>query len=225
MEAARAQAVWAAAAAAVAAPAAAADPNRGCESSRARCMWAVCCHGRAGRAGSRHVVCGQTRDGCAVEVMQMVHAGWPTVSWESSGGGSHLPVYRVFVCVCGPLPLLPDSGCIAAAHAHNPSWVRVQGAMRTHSFHLCRAHTTRKIEVAAGGGSFARDASTACVIFAHSAFWRLGARSSSRSPATHATDRSGACTDSRHTRRGEVSLVRGGPSLWPLWGWACETFL
>ena len=36
--------------------------------------------------------------------------------------------------------------------------------MRTHSFHLCRAHTTRKIEVAAGGGSFARDASTACVI-------------------------------------------------------------
>ena len=113
------------------------------------------------------MVCSQTRAEraglSAVEVMQMVHAGWPTVSWESSGGGSHLPVYRVFVCVCGPLPLLPDSGCIAAAHAHNPSWVRVQGAMRTHSFHLCRAHTTRKIEVAAGGGSFARDASTACL--------------------------------------------------------------
>ena len=69
------------------------------------------------------MVCSQTRAEraglSAVEVMQMVHAGWPTVSWESSGGGSHLPVYRVFVCVCGPLPLLPDSGCIAAAHAHS----------------------------------------------------------------------------------------------------------
>ena len=115
-------------------------------SLRGRGACGRCAPGRAGRAGSRHVVCSQTRAEraglSAVEVMQMVHAGWPTVSWESSGGGSHLPVYRVFVCVCGPLPLLPDSGCIAAAHAHNPSWVRVQGAMRTHSFHLCRAHTS-----------------------------------------------------------------------------------
>ena len=118
----------------------------GVASLRGRGACGRCAPGRAGRAGSRHVVCSQTRAEraglSAVEVMQMVHAGWPTVSWESSGGGSHLPVYRVFVCVCGPLPLLPDSGCIAAAHAHNPSWVRVQGAMRTHSFHLCRAHTS-----------------------------------------------------------------------------------
>jgi len=90
--AARAQAVWAAAVAA-AAPAAAVEPKRDRESSRARCMWAVCSWvrrpSRVALHGLRSNSSRMRRRGDALMACDGACClAWESGSHERSGGGS-----------------------------------------------------------------------------------------------------------------------------------------